>query len=279
MGKLYDQMKMDLELKNYSSSTISSYLTHVRDFSRHFGRSPDLMGNDEVRKYLHYLIHTKKYSQSCINQAYSAFRFFYQTCLNRDWNDFRIPKGKVGKRLPEVLSQEEIQSIFSVTKNLKHLCILMTVYSAGLRVGEVVKLKASDIDSKRMTIRIKQGKGKKDRYSILGKRTLDVLRAYWREYKPKDWLFPGRPIERSLHPRSVQKVFDIAIEKIGIKKAVSIHTLRHSFATHLLESGVDLYHIQHLLGHSSIHTTTVYLHVSRKGLTSVVSPIDLLEEV
>jgi len=278
MGRLHDQMKRDLELKNYSPKTRSCYLASVRSFALHFHRSPDELGDQEIREYLHYLIQDKKVSQSAVNQAYSALKFFYETILKRDWDGFRIPRVKMRKRLPVVLSQQEIQALFSVIRNLKHRAILMTIYSAGLRVSEVVHLKVSDIDSQRMMIRVEQGKGDKDRYTLLAQRTLDILREYWREYRPREWLFFGHSFERPLSSRSVQVVFDKALDQAGIKKAATVHTLRHSFATHLLEAGTDLYRIQHLLGHTTPKTTTIYLHLSRKDLVRVISPIDLLEE-
>ncbi|MBI5969382.1 MAG: site-specific integrase [Deltaproteobacteria bacterium] len=277
MGKLRDQMKMDLELKNYSPRTRSCYLTWVRSFALHFRRSPEELGDPEIREYLHHLIQAKKASQSGISQAYSALKFFYETTLKRDWNGFRIPRVQTGKRLPVVLSEQEIQDIFSATRNLKHRALLMTIYSAGLRVSEVVHLKVSDIDSQRMTIRVQQGKGQKDRYTLLAQRTLEVLREYWKEYRPQGWLFPGKPETEPLSVSAVQRVFEKILLQAGIKKPASVHTLRHSFATHLLEAGTDLYHIQRLLGHTTPKTTAIYLHLSRKNLGGVISPLDLVE--
>ena len=277
MGKLHDQMKMDLELKNLSPRTRSCYLTWMKSFALHFHRSPDELGDQEIREYLHYLIQEKKASQSGISQAYSALKFFYETTLKRDWNGFRIPRVQMCRKLPVVLSQLEIQAILSAPGNLKHRALLMTIYSAGLRVSEVVHLKVSDIDSQRMTIRVQQGKGQKDRYTLLSQRTLEVLREYWKEYRPQDWLFPGKPETEPLSVSSVQRVFGKVLLQVGIKKPASVHTLRHSFATHLLEAGTDLYHIQRLLGHTTPKTTVVYLHLSRKDLGSVKSPLDLWE--
>ncbi len=279
MGRLYDQMKMDLELKNLSPRTRSCYLTWMRSFAFHFHRSPDELGDQEIREYLHHLIQEKKASQSGVSQAYSALKFFYETTLKRDWNGFRIPRVKMGKKLPVVLSREEVQAIFSATGNLKHRALLMTIYSAGLRVSEVVHLRVSDLDSQRMVIRVERGKGQKDRYTLLAQRTLEVLRDYWREYRPQGWLFPGKPATEPLSVSAVQRVFAVVLLRAGIKKPASVHTLRHSFATHLLEDGTDLYHIQRLLGHTSPKTTTVYLHLSRKDLGSVTSPLDLVEEI
>ncbi len=266
MGKLYEQMKVDLELRNLSPRTRSCYLTWVRSFALHFHRSPEGMGDPEVREYLHYLIEAKKVSQSAVNQAYSALKFFYETTLKRDWNGYRIPRAQKAKKLPVILSQQEIQRIFSAIGNLKHRAVLMTIYSAGLRLGEVVHLKVSDLDSERMTIRVRQGKGQKDRYTLLAQRTLDILREYWKEYRPQGWLFPGKPESEPLSVSAVQRVLEKALLRAGIQKAASVHTLRHSFATHLLEAGTDLIHIQRLLGHTSLRTTAVYLHLSRKDL-------------
>lgn len=278
MGRLYDQMKMDLELKNYSARTRSCYLACMRSFVLYFGKSPDTMGEDEIRQYLHYLMKEKRASQSAINQTYSALKFFYQTTLQREWNNLKIPRIKMRKKLPVVLSKQEIQSIFSATRDLKYRALLMTIYSGGLRLNEAAHLKVSDIDSKRMMIRICQGKGMKDRYTLLGRRTLDILRLYWRAYRPGEWLFPGRPSEMPISVTSIQKMFKRALGRAGVKKEATVHTLRHSFATHLLEAGNDLYHIQRLLGHTTAKTTAVYLHVTRKDLARVISPIDLLEE-
>lgn len=278
MGRLYDEMKMDLELKNYSPKTRSCYLACMKNFALHFRQAPDRMGESEIREYLHFLIKEKRASQSAINQAYSALKFFYQTTLERDWNGLRIPRIRTGKRLPAVLSQQEIRAIFSATRNLKHKSLLMTIYSAGLRLSEAAHLKVSDVDSQRMTIRIRHGKGDKDRYSLLAERTLDILRNYWREYRPVDWLFPGNPKDMPISSRSIQKVFEKALHEAGIKKKATVHTLRHSFATHLLEAGTDLYHIQHLLGHTTIKTTAIYLHLSRRDVARVKSPIDLFQE-
>lgn len=278
MGRLQDQMRMDLELKNLSPRTRSCYLTWMRSFALHFHRSPDELGEPEIRDYLYYLIQEKKASQAGVSQAYSALKFFYETTLKQDWNGFRIPRVQKGKRLPVVLSQQEIRAIFSVIRNLKHRAVLMTIYSAGLRISEALHLKVADIDSQRMTIRVQQGKGQKDRYTLLAQRTLEVLRDYWKEYRPQGWLFPGKPESEPLSVSAVQKVFERILLQAGVKKHASVHTLRHSFATHLLEEGTDLYHIQRLLGHATPKTTAVYLHLSRKDLGGVTSPIDLLEK-
>jgi integrase/recombinase XerD len=266
------------ELRNFSPHTRSIYLACVRRFALYFHRSPEELGDPEIREYLHYLIKERNVSQGAVTQAYGALKFFYETTLKRDWEGFRIPKGKMGRRLPVVLSQQEVEALFGAIKNLKHRAILMTIYSAGLRISEALHLKLSDIDSQRMTIRVEHGKGNKDRYTLLGKRNLDILREYWRKYRPRDWLFCNPSRKRPLSTTAVREVFNKALRQAGIKKPAMIHTLRHSFATHLLEAGTDLYHIQHLLGHTNPKTTAVYLHLSRKELTKVTSPLDLLGE-
>jgi integrase/recombinase XerD len=277
MGKLQEQMKMDMELKNLSLRTIETYLSCAKSFVAHYKRSPELMGHNEIRDYLYHLLKDKKASQAAVNQTYSALKFLYQTTLRREWDTFKIPRCKMRKRLPVVLSKAEVESVFSVTRNLKHRSILMTIYSGGLRLGEATHLKVSDIDSKRMVIRVQQAKGNKDRYTLLGKRTLQILRIYWKLYHPVEWMFPSRRLDQPISHSSVQRTFKEALHKSGIKKDASVHTLRHSFATHLLEAGTNLYHIQRLLGHTTPITTSIYLHVTRKDLTRITSPIDLLE--
>jgi len=276
MGQLYNQMKMDLELKNFSPKTIRCYLDCMVQFVRHYGRSPVDMDEEEIRGYLHYLITEKKVSQSSINQAYSAMKFFYETSLGRVWNGIRIPRSKIRKKLPVVFSLQEVRSLLASVDNLKHQALLTTIYSGGLRLGEATKLRPSDIDGERMTILVQGGKGNKDRYTVLGERTLELLRLYYKVYRPVQWLFPSRDSDKPLSGASVQRVFKKALHRAGIKKKASVHTLRHSFATHLLESGTDLYYIQRLLGHSAASTTSVYLHITGRDLAKVTSPIDLV---
>jgi len=278
MGRLYNQMKMDLELKNFSPKTISCYLACMVDFVRHYGRSPVEMGEEEIRNYLYYLMKEKKVSQSSINQAYSAMKFFYETTMEREWNGIKIPRIKNRKKLPVVLAREEVRSVLRCIDNLKHRAILTTIYSGGLRVGEATRLKISDIDSKRMMIWVQGGKGNKDRYTLLGKHTLEILKEYWKAYHPVEWLFPGQESKKPITTSTVNRVFKAALHRAGIKKKATVHTLRHSFSTHLLESGTDLYYIQRLLGHTSASTTSIYLHITGKDLGRIKSPIDLLEE-
>ena len=278
MGALKDKMKMDMELKNLSKRTIETYLTCMKRFTSYYGQSPDKIDHNVIRDYLYYLLKEKNLSQATINQTYSALKFFYETTLGRQWDALKIPRSRRIKKLPIVLSKKEVGAILDKLQNLKHRAILMTIYSGGLRLGEAINLKVSDIDSQRMMIRVCQGKGNKDRYTLLGKRTLETLRVYWKTYRPNDWLFPSTHRDEPIGPSSIQKVFHEALIKTRIKKKASVHTLRHSFATHLLEEGTEIPYIQNLLGHSDSRTTSIYLHVARKRLSKVVSPIDLLEE-
>ena len=271
---LREQMQRDLQLRGLSVRTQEAYLTQVRDFARYFKKSPDQLGESEIKEYLHYLLREKKASDSTVRQCYGALKFLYQTTLQRGWVMEKIPYLKTRTKLPVVLDRKEIDALFTVTHNLKHLAILMLIYSAGLRVGEAANLRISDIDSKRMTIRVQQGKGGKDRYSILSHVALETLRLYWRKYRPSEWLFPGYGKNNPISSRSIQRIFEAAKDRAGITKPASTHTLRHSFATHLLEAGINLHHIQLLLGHKSPQTTTVYLHVSRMDLAQIASPLD-----
>jgi site-specific recombinase XerD len=274
MGKLRDAMQRDMELKNFSPRTMECYLYWMSLYALHYRKPPDELGDKEIKAFLHFLRKEKKASQSTMNQAYSALKFFYETTLGRPWNGKQIPRCKRGKRLPVVLSREEVQSILSATENLKHLTILATIYSGGLRLSEAAELKVSDIDSQRMLIHVR-GKGDKDRYTLLGKNALEVLRTYWKAYRPSDYLFPSRDPHKPISVSTIQKIFEGSHQKSGTSKPASVHTLRHCFATHLLESGCDVYYIQRLMGHSSVRTTSVYLHVTRKNLTDIVSPIDM----
>lgn len=274
MGRLREEMKGDLELRGLSPETQKIYLYYVTNFSRYFNRSPYHLGKREIKEYLLYLLREKKASASTVNLCYSALKFLYARTLKRDEIMEKISRLRSTKKLPVVLERQEVESLFSVMKNLKHRAILMLIYSSGLRLREASHLKVSDIDSKRMVLRIRQGKGRKDRYTLLSTAALEVLRKYWRQCRPKEWLFEGRLSDKPLSVRSIQRVFKKARTLAGITKPATVHTLRHSFATHLLEQGTDLYRIQLLLGHRSLKTTAIYLHVSRKELVRIVSPLD-----
>lgn len=270
------KMKMDMELRGYSPITVKYYLDHVERRTSHFSKSPELLSVDEIREYLHYCIMERHLSEGTVNTIYSAIKFFFEKTLERDWKVEKISRIKEGRKLPSVLSQSEVKAVLDATENLKHKALLMTIYASGLRVSEAANLRVTDIDSKNMQIFIDQGKGKKDRYSLLSKTNLEVLRTYWKRYQPKTYLFPGKTAGSSISVRTIQKVFEAAKEKVGIKKKVSVHTLRHSFATHLLEAGTDICYIQKLLGHTDINTTTIYLHLRRMDLLNIKSPMDML---
>lgn len=276
MTKLREKMRMDLELKNYSPKTIESYIRHVKRYAQHFNKSPDELGIDEVREYLHYLITEKKLSSSYINSAYSGLKFFYEITLKRPWDVKEIPRMKKSKKLPTVLSMDEVKRIFDVTTNIKHKAIFVTIYSGGLRISEACNLKISDIDSSNMQIKVRDGKGNKDRYTLLSSENLKVLREYFKYQRPKLWLFPGIPPSNPICNRTVQKVFKNSKNKAGIKKAATVHTLRHCFATHLIESGAGIYHIQRLMGHTNPKTTSKYIHLTRSDVLNVKSPFDIM---
>jgi len=276
MSQLLEKMKMDLTLKGYSPNTQKTYLDNVSHFSKHVAKPPELLTEDDIRDYLFHSIAVRKLSSSFVNTAYSAIKFFFETTLGRDWNMKNIPRVKKAKKLPVILSKDEVKKLFDVTTNLKHKAILMTTYSAGLRVSEVCNLKVSDIDSSNMQIHIRGAKGNKDRYSLLGNSNLLILREYFKLYRPSDWLFPNELTLAPLSTRTLQAVFRDARNRAGIIKDVSIHSLRHSFATHLLKSGVDLVYIQRLLGHTNIQTTSIYLHLTSKDILNVISPLDTL---
>jgi len=279
MGKLKDQMLMDMELSNYRPKTIQAYLGHMTNFTRMHMRSPAEMGEGEIRQYLYHLKTEKKTSWSNINCGYCALKFFYTKTLHRSWNVDHIPRPKGEKRLPVVLSRSEIKKLFDAACNLKHLVMLMTTYSGGLRVSETAHLKISDIDSSHMLIRINQGKGRKDRYTLLSKVALKELRSYYLKYRPTEWLFPGRDKNKPIDTSTIQSLFKQAKNKAGIIKAATPHTLRHSFATHFLEDGGDIFHLKKLLGHSSLKTTLIYIHIQHNSLKKLISPLDrMLEE-
>ena len=277
MGQLRDRMIRDMQIKGYSPYTQDAYLRGATEFVRYFHLSPEDLGQEEVRTYLHHLVIDRKVSQSYLGQVYSGLKFLFQTTMRRDWVDWRIPRARRGKTLPVVLSKEEIRRLFAVTTNLKHRALLMTIYSGGLRTGEVVALKPADIDSDRMLIRVR-GKGQRERNTLLAREALHALRAYQDRYQPRTWLFPGQKPGLPLITNTVRTVFRAKKKKAEIHKAASVHSLRHSFATHLLDAGVDLFRIQKLLGHSSVKTTTVYLHVSTRDLARIQSPLDQMED-
>lgn len=280
MTELRQRMLEDLEIRNLSENTKRQYIAHVAAFARYFGRSPADLGPEHIREWQVHLIHERGLSWSTLNVGVCSLRFLYRITLDKDWMIRHIPYAKPEKKLPVVLSLQEVMEFFSVVINPKHRCMLMAPYSGGLRVSEVTNLWVDDIDSQRMVIRIRRGKGKKDRFTILSPKLLVELRAYWRaaQPKPKLFLFPGADPDRPITPGTILRVCRDAAHRAGLKKPVTPHILRHCFATHLLEDGVDIRTIQLLLGHESLKTTSRYTHVSTEKLRSVCSPLDLLPD-
>lgn len=243
------------------------------------GKSLDSAAPEDVEAYQRYLVRERKVGFSSFNQSTCALRFFYRTCLGKtDWAIARMPYQRKRRTLPEILSPEEVAGIFDACHNLKHKMLLMTSYSGGLRLGETLGLLPSDIDSARMMIRVEQGKGRKDRYVMLSQTLLSELRTYWKAFRPVRWLFEGRTKGQPLSPSTAEKVFTAAAGRAGITKDVSFHSLRHAFATHLLEGGTNIRVIQALLGHQSLTTTQLYTHVARTYVNATTSPLDRLGE-
>jgi site-specific recombinase XerD len=267
----------DLAVRNYAAATVEIYVRCVAQLAQHFTTSPDLLGPEQIRDYLIFLIRRKRVSWSVFNQTVCALRFFYQTTLAREWMVEYIPFPKQEKKLPVVLSSQEIATFFRAIKNLKHRTIVMTIYATGLRVSEALQLVATDIDSRRMLLRVGQGKGRKDRYVPLSSTLLETLRSYWKRYRPEKWLFPGQTPQCQLSRGCVNRFCLKSAQKAGLNKRVTPHTLRHCFATHLLEAGLDLKRIQLLLGHRSLNSTSVYLHIATNALGLRRDSQDLLK--
>lgn len=268
-------MGKTLKLKGYSKKTIKSYLSHIGRVESYFNnKSITALDDEEVNEYLLYLLDDMDASSAYVNQSISAIKFLYTYVLRKPVALINVQRPKKEKKLPDILSQEEVYRILNSTTNLKHKSILMLVYSAGLRVSEVVRLRIADIDSLRMVIHIRDAKGKKDRYTLLSKTALETLRLYFRCYRPREWLFEGDKPNSHITERTAQRVFETASKKARIKKDVSVHSLRHAFATHLLEGGVDLRYIQDLLGHQNSKTTEIYTHVTERAKENIQSPLD-----
>ena len=265
-----------LKLKNYSDATIATYRSLFTIFLCYFpNHKPSTITKAEVMNFLLAYRNSEKWSATIQNQTISAVKFFFEELLKRPKDYYDLPRAQKPQQLPAVFAEEEVKQLILVTENLKHRSMLCLAYAGGLRVSEVVNLKIVDIDSKRMVITLRQAKGKKDRQVMLSEKLLLMLREYFKEYKPKEWLFEGQSGEQ-YSTRSVQEVINQAKKKAGIKKKGSIHALRHSFATHLFEGGTDIASIKELLGHSSIRTTLIYTHVSKKQLAKIQSPLDKL---
>ena len=277
MSVLRQRMTEDMQLRNFALNTQLSYLQQVSCFARHFGKSPAELGEEQIRTYQVYLTTEKKLSPSSIHTAVAALRFLYKVTLKRDWTvEDVLPLPKKQQTLPVVLSPEEVQQFLACVESVKHRAILTTCYAAGLRISEVVHLKPTAIDSRRMVIRVEQGKGQKDRYVMLSPALLAILRNYWRTARPRDWLFPGahpgEPITRHAVGDACQKAHRLS----GLSKPVTPHSLRHAFAVHLLEAGTDVRTIQLLLGHRSLATTARYLRIATNKVCATESPLELL---
>lgn len=276
MTQLRKRMQEELQRRNYSESTIVCYLRQITDFAKHFGRSPAQLGPEEIKQFQLYLVQEKKVSWATYIQATAALRFLYVKTLGRAFMAEKIPYPKRPKHLPTVLSPEEIERLLNATRSLKHRALLMALYGAGLRVSEACRLTIDDIDSCRMVLHVRQAKGKKDRDVMLSPVLLETLRQYWKGSRPRRWLFPGYGPDKPLTTKSVFLMVRNVAARAKITKTISPHALRHSFATHLLESGTDLRTIQLLLGHADVRTTIIYLQVSQQHIRKIVSPLDQL---
>ena len=281
MTQLRQRMLEELQRRNYSQATTRSYIFAVKQFAEYFGQSPEKLGAEEIRRYQLYLLNEKKYAPGTVEIRMSALRFLYKKTLKRrdlGFDDLVYPKRP--QRLPVVLSPEEVTRLIEATRHPMHRAILMVLYGTGIRRTEASLLKVSDIDSQRMVMHIRQGKGSRDRDVPLSSKLLEVLREYWRWKKPKNYLFPStaghRGLEQPISDKTVWNICKEAAVRAGIQKKIGPHTLRHSFATHHMEAGTDLRTIQLLLGHAHLEHTTVYLHLSHRHLHAAINPLDQL---
>ena len=277
MTPLRQRMLEDLQIRNYSPTTIRLYLQAVKAFSKHFGQPPDQLGAEHIRLYQLFLIKEKKVGLSTFIQVVCALRFFYTHTLNRKISIERIPFPRRERKLPLILSREEVKALLKAPGNLRTRTLLAILYGCGLRVSEVAQLKVSDIDSARNVLRVRQGKGGKDRQTLLPIKLLELLRCYWRNQRPTDWLFPAADSTRPISAKTIFMACRKATRRAGISKPVHPHSLRHAFATHLLEAGVNLRTIQILLGHANLETTERYLHVADVAVRTTASPLDSLD--
>ena len=276
MGKLRTRMTEDLQLAGYSPATAKKYLHYAKKFTAYFMRSPEEMGEEEIREFLLYLLNERDFSHHTYRQVRASIEFLYKITLRRPVEVEHIRPRKKKRSLPAILSGREVNALLDSVYSMHHRAIMMTMYASGLRVTEVCRLHVTDIDSKRMLIHVHCGKGSKDRYALLAQRQLEYLRAYYQKTRPKVWLFPGHTNEGHISYCRVREVFNISVKRAGIKKKVTPHILRHSFATHMLELGTDVAIIKELLGHKSLGTTQIYIHMGVERIKGVISPFDAL---
>lgn len=282
MYQKIEKMINDLELRGRSEPTIKNMVCTMKAFSRFYNKPPELLGEPEIINYLEYCIKTKKLCRGTVNYINSTLKFFYVVTLEGSWSDLRVPRLRYDKKLPKYLTKEEVKLLLECTTYLKHKAILSTIYSAGLRVSEAINLRISDIMSKEMKIRVRNGKRNKERYTLLSQKNLELLRVYWKKfgyknYSPDDYLFISRLTKTKLTTRCIEKAMEKSMRKSGIIKKATVHTLRHSFATHLMNDDVELVNIQRLMGHSNIKTTSIYLHVKDYQILKIKSPLDTLD--
>lgn len=277
MSPLRQRMTEDMQVRNLAPATQTAYLEQVSRFAHHFDKSPEELGPEDIRAYQVHLTNEKKLAPGSVVIAVAALRFLYKVSLKKNWIfEEVIPAPKKPQTLPIVLSPEEVLQFLGCVTNIKHHAILTTCYAAGLRISEAVRLTIPDIDSQRMVLRVDQGKGQKDRYVMLSPKLLEILRAWWRLEKPKQWLFPGDNPGQHISKDAVEQACQKARRRCSIPKPITPHSLRHAFAVHLLESGTDIRTIQLLLGHRSLATTARYLRIATSKVCSTSSPLDLL---
>jgi site-specific recombinase XerD len=270
-------MNDDMQVRGLAERTRETYLWAVSGLATFYRRSPDQISDQEIQAYLLHLIRERQRSWSTCNIVVQALRFLYYTTLKRDRMTFTVPSPRRPGTLPAILSRAEVERLIAHVGNRKHRTMILTTYAAGLRLNEVLHLRLTDIDSTRMTIRVEQGKGGQDRYTVLSAHLLEALRGYWKDTRPATWLFPSARGPHPMDPTALQRAYQTAKRRAGITKAGGIHALRHAFATHLLEAGVDLHTIQRLLGHGHLSTTTRYFQLTHHTTIAPGSPLDLLE--
>jgi integrase/recombinase XerD len=279
MKSLREQMTDAMVLRGFAPRTREAYLACVTALARHYRRPPDVLTSNELQAYLLHLISERKQAYASVNQAACAFRFIYEQVLQRPTARLDIPMAKVPKRLPQILARAQVARLIAAARSLRSRTLLMTTYAAGLRVSEVCALQVTDIESAadRMCLKVRQGKGNQDRYTLLSPRLLESLRQYWQISRPRPWLFPNPAGTASIAVTTAQRIYGAARDAAGLPRAGGIHVLRHCFATHLLEAGVDLPTLQRLLGHSHVSTTMRYLHLAHSHVTGATSPLELLD--